>query len=109
MALPRECPRRLSPALAATPHGNSLIHLSSVLAFADLPPMATKPLRFKALRAALTASPHFLRAEFAKAFLACAERDLDTILPLLFLMRLALVIPVAVFALLPLKTAALPM
>merc|ERR1712217_609782 len=65
------------------------------------------PARFKALRAALTASAHFLRPEFAKFLLARAEAALDTILPNLFFWSLSLVIPEAVFALLPLKTLAL--
>merc|ERR1719291_47229 len=41
------------------------------------------------------------------AFLKFCERDLETILPLLFFKRLALVKPEAVLAFLPLKTTAL--
>merc|ERR1719245_126440 len=77
------------------------------LPVADLPPTATKPVRFKALRAALIASHHALAPLLAKAFFARSEAFLETILPLLFLMKLALVIPLWVFCFLPLKTCAL--
>merc|ERR1711941_81259 len=53
--------------------------------------MATKPLRFRALRADLTASHQALRA----------------LLPQLFLARLSLVMPLWVFTLEPRKTTAL--
>merc|ERR1719336_33006 len=77
------------------------------LPVADLPPMATNPVRLRALRAFLTASAQALMPLLAKAFLARAEAALLTILPFLFLIRLALVIPLAVFSLVPRKTIAL--
>merc|ERR1740129_1195031 len=74
---------------------------------AVLPPMATKPLRFRALRADLTASHQALRALLPQFFLARAEAFFDTILPFLFLVRLSLVMPLWVFTLEPRKTTAL--
>merc|ERR1711992_210152 len=72
---------------------------------AVLPPTAQKPLMPSCLRACRVASHHFLSALEANLFLPSAERDLLTILPLLLLVRVALVSPPTVFAFLPEKTA----
>merc|ERR1711972_1081490 len=71
------------------------------------PPTAQKPLMPNALRACLTASPHFFNALPAKFFFARADAALLTIFPDLLLVKVALVRPPTVFAFLPLKTAAL--
>merc|ERR1719492_523885 len=60
-----------------------------------------------ALRAALQASAQALAPLLAYAFLARTEAALETILPDLFLVSLALVMPPEVFTLLPRKTEAL--
>merc|ERR1712214_217456 len=74
---------------------------------AVLPPTGQKPLMPSCLRACLVASHHFFSALEANLFLPSAERDLLTILPLLLLVRVALVSPPTVFAFLPEKTASL--
>merc|ERR1712066_634333 len=86
---------------------NDLALAYNALPVAELPPIATKPVRFSALRAAFTASFQALSPDLAKRDLERADRALDTIFPSLFLMSLAFVRPVAVFTLRPLNTCAL--
>merc|ERR1712027_271920 len=74
---------------------------------AVLPPTAQKPLMPSCLRACRVASHHFFSALDANLFLLPADRDLLTILPVLLLVRVALVSPPTVFAFLPEKTASL--
>merc|ERR1719238_1985477 len=59
---------------------------------------------FSALRAARRASAHFLAPLVAYTFLACAEAFFDTILPVLFLINMALVMPLWVFSFVPWNT-----
>merc|ERR1712113_948897 len=74
---------------------------------AVLPPTGQKPLIPSSLRAFLQASHHFFSALVANLFLDSADLFLLTILPVLLLIRDDFVIPLNVFSLVPLKTAAL--
>merc|ERR1719277_775667 len=60
---------------------------------ADLPPMATKPVRPSSLRAFFTASAQAFRPFFSHFFLAAAEAFLDTTFPFLFLISLSFSAP----------------
>merc|ERR1719310_2745454 len=79
----------------------------SALPAADLPPMATKPVRPSSLRAFFTASAQAFKPFFTYSFFACADAFFDTTLPALFLVNLSFVMPEPVFAFLPEKTRAL--
>merc|ERR1719277_1407784 len=74
---------------------------------ADLPPMATKPVRPSSLRAFFTASAQAFKPFFSHCFFPCADAFFDTTLPALFLMSLSFVKPVPVFCFLPDRTRAL--
>merc|ERR1719277_1713205 len=74
---------------------------------ADLPPMATKPVRPSSLRAFFTASAQAFRPFFSHCFFPCADCFFDTTFPALFLINLSFVMPAPVFCFLPEKTRAL--
>merc|ERR1719384_2194659 len=78
----------------------------TALPVAVLPFTAQKPATLSSLRACFTASIHFFSALFAQFFLARADFDLLTILPVLFFVSVSLVRPPTVFCLLPRKTRA---
>merc|ERR1711863_150121 len=75
----------LSRALPLHLASSALALAYSALPVALLPPMAANPVRFRALRAFLTASAQAPMPLLAQFLLARAEAALDTILPFLFL------------------------
>ena len=79
--------------------------VNKALPLADLPPTAQKPLMPKALRALVTAA--FQPAMRLKAFFPAADFLADTMRPFLFFFKSDFFKPLAVLALVPLKTAAL--
>merc|ERR1712048_1005455 len=81
----------------------------SALPAADLPPMATKPVKPSSFRAFFTAFDQAFKPFFSHCFRACAEAFLDTILPFLFFISLSFVMPLIVFCFFPEKTRFLPM
>merc|ERR1719178_492314 len=96
---------------SATTHSDQLASIALTLAkrafpCALCPPTAQKPVMPSCLQQIFTASIHFFKGLLAKFFLARREAFLLTILPALDFIRPAAVIPLAVLAFLPLKTAA---
>merc|ERR1719373_1342806 len=87
-------------------HSKDLALAYRALPAADLPPMATKPVRPNSLRAFLTASAQAFKPFFSHFLLAAADAFFDTTFPALFLINLSLVIPEPVFCLLPERTRA---
>merc|ERR1719394_2442084 len=73
---------------------------------ADLPPMATKPVRPSSLRAFFTASAQAFKPFFSHFFLAAADAFFDTTFPFLFLISLSFVMPPEVLCLVPENTRA---
>merc|ERR1719251_71608 len=65
---------------------------------AVLPFTAQNPVIPNSLRACFTASQNFFNGLDAYLFFACADRNLDTTLPLLFMMRVSFVKPPTVLA-----------
>merc|ERR1719291_1615796 len=105
-ALEGKAPHVYGRAGNPTHHIKDLAFAYRALPAADLPPMATKPVPPSALRAALTASAHFLAPLVAYRFFEAAEAFFETILPALFFFSASFVRPDMVFSFLPDKTEA---